>query len=515
MFHPKIILFLLLLSALPAAARQESSTRSGTATYPGCHDTGNADRLPLCSYTTTNRSCQITIDRFNPSTPPTIYVRPGCRVHVTVTHPYKLEKLTLDWKSTDVVVPTDVVANAFSGISTSTSAAVVTIQETRFGAELGTQPMNCENQTGAPRKPFCADAVQIAQAQRRVEKEIRKADRFSAFDQKVLPEIVKALQPPPGGNDKPGWPWSNAEAWKCVVSAKIRSYYRAKGIDDVVGKMSNLDKTVAQFTNDASNIQAAEQAKILAANQSALHSEWMPFQKLKVLRDGLENLQVSSGSIAGNADITDTAPGDRNYQNEVWTLNYTNLLAPLVQRVTASKLIDEDTAAWNGMGTVPAKEAIVQITVQFQATSRWEFSTGLVVPALPYHSYTVAAEGSNGTVTNNFVQENKTWAVVPMALGSFRVHEWVRHRWAGFATGGVGVNTATTNAEFALGGGVSWRSLEFSFLGDYGRDTYLAGGFTKNEPLGTTPPSSLPTTTSWGWKPAIAISVRIPLGGGS
>src|ERR1035441_10265074 len=65
----------------------------------------SVDALPACSYTTTNNSCKVTIDRINPSTPPTIYVRPACKVYIIVQRAYPLERLTLDWKSSTIVIP--------------------------------------------------------------------------------------------------------------------------------------------------------------------------------------------------------------------------------------------------------------------------------------------------------------------------------------------------------------------------------------------------------------------------
>ena len=67
-----------------------------------------------CSYTATNGKCTLTIDRLNPVTPPTIYVRRGDTVSVVVNDLSPFEDLTLDWKSSAVVIPPDTFQAAFT-----------------------------------------------------------------------------------------------------------------------------------------------------------------------------------------------------------------------------------------------------------------------------------------------------------------------------------------------------------------------------------------------------------------
>jgi hypothetical protein len=76
----RIVLSLFFLLASLSSARADS-----------CGDTKKTP--PACSYTLTNGNCTITIDRLNPVTPPTIYIKPTCHVQVVVTHPYQFERL--------------------------------------------------------------------------------------------------------------------------------------------------------------------------------------------------------------------------------------------------------------------------------------------------------------------------------------------------------------------------------------------------------------------------------------
>src|ERR1700730_15380107 len=73
--------------------------------------------LPTCSYTAENGKCQLTINRTNPVTPPTIYVKRGCSVTVSVSDTSPFEDLTLDWKSSTIIIPPDTFQNLLSALS--------------------------------------------------------------------------------------------------------------------------------------------------------------------------------------------------------------------------------------------------------------------------------------------------------------------------------------------------------------------------------------------------------------
>jgi hypothetical protein len=135
----------------------------------------------------------------------------------------------------------------------------------------------------------------------------------------------------------------------------------------------------------------------------------------------------------------------------------------------------------------------------------------------PYHSYASAEAAANGSVTGYVVQESLTYTVIPVAQLNFVAADWVAHRQraAFFATIAVGYNPATSNVEFGVGPSISWKSLVFSGLADIGRDTKLTDGFTVGQSLGNSSSVKPLTSTVWVLKPAVGISVRIPLGSSS
>ena len=175
-----------------------------------------------------------------------------------------------------------------------------------------------------------------------------------------------------------------------------------------------------------------------------------------------------------------------------------------------------DLGVFAGIGDAPTNQVIATLTVQFQSPPRVEVSTGVMVPLMPYHSYSTAGVASNGVITNYVVQETLTYTVVPVVLVNPLIYEFParRQRSALFGSAAVGYNPATSAVEFGAGLSFSWGSIVLSFMADIGRDTHLTGGFTVGEKFPPTgnPPKPL-TSTFWGVKPAISLSIRLPLGG--
>jgi len=488
---------------------------SALSANPNCGDPSNPKdaasvaALPACSYTTTNKSCKVTIDRMNPSTPPTIFVRPACSVYVVVQNVYPLERLTLDWKSSTIVVPPDAFQRAFGAVSPALgSLAVVEATGVRILTETLTP---CETTSAG-----CATAADIYEAQKRLKNKLAAIHPYTDIKPQIE-EIKKALLPPPGGPEHPGRPWEDTSAWKADVYKALKAEanlipIQEKGIKDIQAKLAvNIAtlKDAARTTDEKSDVDK------LVKNQSVLDDNIKLLDgataKIDALAEGLNSIVIAPNGIDGNFVITDTAPNDKNYQLEAWVLNYSNKLLPTAKRVAADTLKPEDEFYFGGIANAPDKQSIVTLTVQFQSTSRIELSTGLMVPFTPYHSYAKGSDASG----NAIVQETTTYVVVPMAFVNYRVAEWPTRKQASafFFTGGVGVNTSTKAVEFGAGATYSYRSFAVSMLLDIGRDTQLSGGLTPGGSLGKY--SAPPTTATWGVKPAAAVSIRIPLGGGS
>jgi hypothetical protein len=450
----------------------------------------------------------------NPVTPPTIYVKRGCTVNVTVVDSSPLEDLTLDWKSSTVVIPPDTFQTAFNSISPNVGklSDVVRIEAVQPTIKTNAEVADftrCETVD-----ENCDSAAEITAAQARVQTILRGFDPL-AIASEALKSVKIALQPPPGGSAANAQPWLDTHTWKTTVATQLQ--FPVDSARPIGASVNLLASEIAKF--EKANPSSGDKAT-LDKNQAALQTAYdglaLTVAKLAALEAAVNSIPDQSTGIIGNAVIRDESKGDKNYQTQTWTINFTNKLFPTAKRVAADTLKSENVALLSGLADPPAKVSLITITVQFQSPSRVEVSTGVMVPLTPYHGYVKASVAVNGVVTDNVVQENKTYTVVPMALINVLTKEWItgKQRSAFFVTGGVGFNPATNMVEFGAGVTYSYRSFAISGLIDIGRDTKLGGGFTVGQSLGPTSAAANPiTSTYWTVKPAPAISVRIPLGG--
>jgi hypothetical protein len=469
-----------------------------------------------CSYTAVNNNCTVTVDRMNPITPPTIYVKRGRSVTVVVANPSPLEELTLDWKSSATVIPPDTFQSVFTAISGNVGKFAVIEKIPPSGPYVQAADLTlCEtNITGCDYPPH------ITAAQERVMNALRSNDPLTLASD-GLKSVKTALQPIPNGTAPNAPPWHNTQIWKPDVVRQLNVPASSAKQKEFDANIKLLSSEIADFKKNHTSSKDANDAAILEKNQTSLNSGYDSFSsslaKLAVIEAAVNNIPDTSAGIGGSAVITDLTPAEKNFQTQTWVVDYTNKLTAAAKRVASDSLKSESAVLLSGLADASAKVPLVTITLQFQSQQRVEVSTGLLVPLTPYHSYTKAAVAKNGVVTDNIVQESKTYTVVPIVFVNVLGQEWItrQQRSAWFLTGGVGYNPATSAVEFGAGVTYSYRSVAVSFLADVGRDTKLDGGFTVGQSLGISNAANPLSSTYWTVKPALAISVRIPLGGSS
>jgi hypothetical protein len=221
-------------------------------------------------------------------------------------------------------------------------------------------------------------------------------------------------------------------------------------------------------------------------------------------------------AYSGPFKITDLLSEDKNDQQEVFTLNAVNSLTDPVKIFIASAATDpySQALADSIVSTAPTKTAVMQATVQFVTQPEMEVTAGVLVPVLPYKSYTAAPQSAGSAIL--LAQETHTFTIIPAVDLNFRLgnDKFVGNkRFGWFGTVAVGYNPATSMVEFGVGPSVALKSMVFSFLADIGRDTELASGFSLNQPLpgvATTPA----TNGVWSVKPSIGFSIRLPFNSG-
>jgi hypothetical protein len=504
-FRNRFSLSILLFCALPLAVAQNDL----------CVDKSNVDtHTPPCSFTALNASCTLTIDRLRPVASPQIYVRHGDKITVLVLHSSPFEKLTLDLGSATAQVPTDSFSDIFSKLLPALEQIKMVGVSVPQPSRVSSKSIRAINRS-TPEIKSILDEQNALLTAINAQSPITKAHN-------ALKLIKESIQPPPvdaryWAKDKPN-PWTNIEEWKSEVDQGLNSAVTIDlhgGMDSnaVDSLIASLDKRIIALPPE---VETSDERTSLQSIQKDLDTAW------KTLKPTLTKLQLLKAAVDGYncqkclwAEATvDYQSGDKNDLNEKWNLDSVNTLLPKVKSAVADPPADPDTAALSDLTNPPAvKQLVVAIQVLYQTPQRIETSAGLMVPMLPYHSYASAAAASGGTITGYVVQESKTYAVVPSVQVNFVAHEWIlkQQRAALFGTVAVGYNSATSNVEFGAGPSFSWKTILISGLLDIGRDKKLAGGFTVGESLGTTSVTPL-TSDVWRIKPAVGISVRIPLG---
>ncbi len=498
-------------------------------------------KLKLCSYTALNEDCLLTIDRKNPITSPTIYVARKHTVTVVVCHPSPLEELSFDWKSSTLSVPQDVFQNLAQALQGYVGKIEIISEVVRRNPErhiLSSQPPQCENENDVDQ---CTKASDISLAQARVNQQI--ADLETAYLNEAsnsLQDIHAALQYTAGDA-----PWFNWPAWAAkqssALSSAIEALPKPKTLNDISLKIATLSQEVDSFKK--AHPQNDSEALQLATNQTNLQNAFASLQKnvdaatakltaLEARIDQLEKqniaasitfqiteskdcekLSVGAGPVSESSNPSHVNGGDLTIACDI---NYSNKLAATIDRIAANPIPTPDEYLLANLAKAPAKQKLLTVNIQFQSQPRIELASGLLLPMAPYHGYAKAAVSSGGAITDNVVQETKTWAVVPMEFVNFPFKQWIARQQASalFATGGVGYNSVMSNVNYGAGLTFSYRAFAISALADIGTDTKLSGGFTVGQSLGTSSPPTPATTNYWTAKAAIAISVRIPLGGG-
>jgi hypothetical protein len=452
----------------------------------------------------------VVIDRSFPSAPATLYTRRGSTIDVIVANPSPFEQLSLDFSSAKVVVPTDSFQALMSAQSGSLQKfSVIDLNPGRAGAF----PLS-----DADRVKVLLDGISADQSQ------IYGTTDLNAFLATLAPIIAASIpatacddalafsngRAGSSGSVEPN-PWYNFVAWQKMAISKTALDPSNNQVDPtaVIQKLAALDSRIADATKSFSAL-TKDQQTILQPNLDTVNQNQTT---LRVRTDLVQWIIGLGAQTQMTFKLTDhpSSPGD--WTQATWNLNAVNTASIVAKRITASPY--KPAQPTDSLISPPTKNAIAAITAQFQSIPRVEFSGGIMVPARPFHSYASAAVSSGGVVTGNIVQESLTYTVVPVALVDFALKQGIVHRQpvAGFVSLGTGYNPATSTVEFGVGGAFSWKSLQLGILADIGRDMQLSGGFYVGQPLPASNPPKPLTSTVWSVKPAVSLSVRIPITG--
>jgi hypothetical protein len=495
------VLWILALSAIPGAQSQTPACTAPVAT--------------TCSSTAMNNDCTVGIDRLRAVTPPTINVHRGSVITLSITDTTPFEQLSLDLKSATAQVPADQWQAAFTALSPIAQKLMVAV------------PFEAHGITGDTVDKIKTDQVALAIA-------LARTYQNAAI---ALALIKSATQAPPtdicSAADDPSSPWLHTAVWKTAVQAALSEALKVYVAD---GSSSfNTTIATAAIADLATRIAVAAPSKAdsdaLTANQTSLTSTVTGIKaalaKLALVKKVIDDPFIAPLTTPTIKTITDLKArkdsksnklvlDDRNDLNEQWTLNFVNTFAPKILAALSDPTDPFSSSVADLKATPPAKNALLTITALYQTPPHLEVAAGLMIPMRPFHSYASSGVSSSGAITNYVVQETRTYTVVPVAEFNIVLHDFLSHgsRAAFFATIATGYNPTSSAVEFGVGPSFGWKSMLFSGLVDFGRDTELSGGFSVGQSLGASGSSIKPTTSIvWKAKPAAGISVRIPLPG--
>jgi hypothetical protein len=221
----------------------------------------------------------------------------------------------------------------------------------------------------------------------------------------------------------------------------------------------------------------AHQAQLDASAKSLVTAQ----DGLREARILLEGINESADSRAAALTLTETIE--------------TNAHGPARSVKAAITLTDMLSGDKTDLGTV---------TASWNST-RWEVSAGTVFSTRPITSYGVA---------NSVITESSTRPmVVPFALAHFNLWETTagQHRVALLASGGIGVNPNTKNADFGYGLSLGYRGIYLSALNHKAREVMLSGGLQTGQTVASTVTEA---ATELGWKSkfrlGIGLTLRVP-----
>jgi hypothetical protein len=490
------------------ASRLLSACLGVLVTFSTQHCSSQCDppAMSTCSYTALNGNCTIVIDRASPAAPPTIYARHGSTITVTVINSSPFELLSMDFSSAKIVIPTDTF-QAFMGAQ-SGNLQKLSIVDLSQGARVAgaATPEDVLKQISSDQSKIYSDFDLGTFFPVLAQVTTTNIPITACSDAVAYIKRSTGQSPPPAPN-----PWYNLDDWKQTSLNAIGTDPAGKSVTltTVNNKIQELDSRISQVSQQIAALSASDQSTlkplldVVTQNQSTL----------KARTELVSWVSQLSKIRPQTFPLTDISQGRSDWIQASWNLNATSTAVAVAKRVATTPY--KPAQPGDVIVNPTPKQSVAAVTVQYQSAPRLEFSTGLMVPVRPFHSYAVAATASNGAITGNVVQESQTYTVVPMALVNLSLWQGISRKQpvAAFASIGTGYNPATSTVEFGVGGTFSWRSLQFGALADIGRDQQLAGGFYVGEKFPASNPPKPLTTTVWSVKPAISLSVRIPISG--
>lgn len=505
----------------------------------------NGPLAPICRLAVLNRDCTLYIDRRNPIAPSSIIVGHRHKVTIVVSNPSFLETLQLDPKSGSSAPPPDLSSSSFSSLTGTLSSIVLPdappMKETLAASD---QSQNGSANTGANYSARIQNKSAIAnksEPPKAPEKPVVPLDKFNELlgQQNGLSQEINSakknlkatLQDPSllitlgklrTAVAKPV-SIENPSDWKQSVLNSLQNTLRSlpnpEEATSLAQRLQTLTTSLATMLPADANGGVAidkDHLALLNANQTTLNSAYAQINTtitnlrlvLNQMIAAIQNQPTAQPQLY--ATITDPGESEHDVESVVWNLDAVVPLSDSLSPIESmDKVGDSFSSSLGLIGKAPALNTILGISVTFKRAPFAEVSSGVLFPAMPYHTYS-AATNSSGTTA---VVKTPVWTVVPDAVLNFRIgpeRAIQETRFAPMFSTAAGYSTSTSSAVFGLGPSFAIGPVVINMLAVASPDARLTGGFAAGSSLatGATAPA---THTSWSVKPSIGISIHLPL----
>jgi hypothetical protein len=199
----------------------------------------------------------------------------------------------------------------------------------------------------------------------------------------------------------------------------------------------------------------------------------------------------------------------------------------LIYKITSQKHLNFSVVIAGTEIVSKANSPIATVVINTGANS-WVVSAGVGFSNLRYHAFAatpiiIGGEpvlDSSGKATTQVTRTDTVPSVIaPVGLLSYRLTPISRFKWENkcpggcsfLLSGGLGANLTTKSADFDVGPSFQIGGVVITGAAHFGRETRLTNGVAVGQQLGSSPPSTLPTTTSWVTKFTITLTYSIPI----
>jgi hypothetical protein len=474
--------------------------------------------------------CVVQIDRANPITPTTLVVPPGTVVYVELTDTRQNENVTFTLNAARTPTP-DTGAALIKSIIPGLQPITVT-ESIQPSVRTG------GNKYRAPIMVLPDPAKQLSDNIKARQKEIATSTNVVLHSVQSAATVLGCLSvyevPIPGKesvaaykvspDDNPPPTYSCLQQ-KMIQRAEFAGY--AGDAFDLVRRVNalplrlldvaDLDTVVknfyltcmAEFTNmgqdrtDDGQRRCRDFGQILSTNEALLDTAMTDLQKAQdTLIQSVQTLDAWMKSNGGPAKLV------YGYT----TPSHVNMTITIAGTEVVSK--------------VSSPIAVVTIN---QSTNAMVVSAGIGFSNLKFNTYTASPEivngqpvlDSSGKAITSVVGNATAFSVItPEILLSYRLGFVSHFLWetkhcpnncSFLISGGVGANLTTKTADFDIGPSFQIGGLLLTPTVHFGRDTRLSDGVAVGQILGSSPPSSLPTTQATVIKWGFVLSYSLPI----